>query len=210
MTARARTTALKLTVKEVTTATWPDFEKLFSARGSPSYCWCMVFRAQGEELKQTDRKSRKLAMARRVRQGTPVGLLGYIGAEPVAWCSVAPRATHLRLVSDGSPDEGVWAITCFFILRAHRKQGLTRQMLQAAIAHARKRGAKVVEAYPVDADSPSYRFMGFVPLFEGAGFEEVGREGTRRHVVRLRVRATRKRASAARTKQPVTALRKSR
>jgi hypothetical protein len=27
--------------------------------------------------------------------------------------------------------------------------------------------------------------MGFVPAFERAGFEETGREGTRRHVMRL-------------------------
>jgi hypothetical protein len=47
-------------------------------------------------------------------------------------------------------------------------------------------GAKIVEAYPVDVDSPSYRFMGFVPAFEKAGFEPTGqREGKRRHLMRL-------------------------
>ena len=35
---------------------------------------------------------------------------------------------------------------------------------------ARERAAKAVEGYPVDASSPSYRFMGFVPLFKRAGF----------------------------------------
>jgi hypothetical protein len=60
-----------------------------------------------------------------------------------------------------------------------------RQLLAAAIAHAKAKGASIVEAYPVDPDSPSYRFMGFVPTFREAGFEEVGRAGTRRHVVRL-------------------------
>jgi len=48
-------------------------------------------------------------------------------------------------------------------------------------------GARVVEAYPVAPDSPSYRFMGFVPAFEKAGFREVGRAGSRRHVMRLEV-----------------------
>ena len=43
----------------------------------------------------------------------------------------------------------------------------------------------LIEAYPVDADSPSYRFMGFVPVFAEAGIAEVGREGKRRHVMRL-------------------------
>ena len=44
-----------------------------------------------------------------------------------------------------------------------------------------------VEAYPVDPDSPSFRFMGWVSVFKAAGFREVGRAGTRRHVMRLKV-----------------------
>jgi hypothetical protein len=36
--------------------------------------------------------------------------------------------------------------------------------------------------------SPSYRFMGYVESFKAAGFEEVGRAGSRRHVLRLRVK----------------------
>ena len=46
-------------------------------------------------------------------------------------------------------------------------------------------GATVLEAYPVDPDSPSYRFMGFVPSFAEAGFVETGRAGERRHVMQL-------------------------
>ena len=46
-------------------------------------------------------------------------------------------------------------------------------------------GAAVVEAYPVEPDSSSYRFMGLVGTFEAIGFIPVGRAGTRRHVMRL-------------------------
>ena len=127
-------------------------------------------------------------MAARVSAGTPVGLLGYLGSEPVAWCSVAPRSTYRKLVSDDSDDEGVWSVVCFFIPRKLRSLGLAKQLLAAAERHARRHGARVLEAYPVDEDSPSYRFMGFLPMFEQAGFRAVGREGTRRHVVRRRLR----------------------
>ncbi|MCZ7528367.1 MAG: hypothetical protein M5U14_19570 [Acidimicrobiia bacterium] len=65
--------------------------------------------------------------------------------------------------------------------------GAFRALLGAAVEHARHRGARVVEAYPVDPDSPSYRFMGFVGSFEAAGFAHLGRAGTRRHVMALRV-----------------------
>ncbi|MDH3579316.1 MAG: GNAT family N-acetyltransferase [Hyphomicrobiales bacterium] len=69
--------------------------------------------------------------------------------------------------------------------RTLRGKGVTSKLLKAAIAYARAAGAKTLEAYPVDPDSPSYRFMGIVPHFEKAGFEHAGKAGTRRHVMRL-------------------------
>jgi hypothetical protein len=60
----------------------------------------------------------------------------------------------------------------------------------------------IVEAYPVDEAAPSYRLMGFVAQFAAAGFREVGRAGTRRHVVRLPVRKPHR--SRHRAPAPVT------
>lgn len=127
-------------------------------------------------------------MKRRVRENVPVGLLGYLDEDPVAWCSVAPRPTYRPLGGLEAEDEAadaVWSLVCFFVTRRLRGQGLAVRLLEAAIKHARERGARALEAYPVDRDSPSYRFMGFMELFEKAGFREVGRAGSRRHVVRL-------------------------
>lgn len=144
------------------------------------------------EAKHTDGVSRKAAMSARVRAGTPVGLLGYSGEEPVAWCSIAPRSTYRRLVSHDASDDGIWSIACFFVVRRMRGAGITKQILEAVVHHARARGASVVEAYPVDPESPSYRFMGFVTMFQQAGFTRIGKEGKRRHVMRLEVRAPRR------------------
>ena len=120
-----------------------------------------------------------------IAAGTPVGLLAYEGGEPVAWCSVAPRDTFLKLAPDQGPDEQVWSITCFYVPRRRRREGLSGALLDAAIAHAFDRGAAAVEAYPVDPDSPSYRFMGFRDMFVRRGFRETGMAGSRRHVMRL-------------------------
>lgn len=177
----------RIVFSEVTAARWPDFEGLFECRGSPKACWCMVWRAMPEEAKHRDGASRKAAMAKRIAAGTTVGLLGYLDEEPVAWCSVAPRSTYRRLVNDGSSDEGIWSIACFFVVRRLRGLGITQRIIAAAVDFAKSKGASIVEAYPVDSESPSYRFMGFVPIFEAAGFCEVGRVGTRRHVFQLRV-----------------------
>jgi GNAT superfamily N-acetyltransferase len=178
----------RLVFHDVDQSRWPDFERLFESRGGPKACWCMVWRASPPEAKRTDGASRKAAMARRVSAGVPVGLLGYIGEEPVAWCSVAPRSTCRRVVDDDSSDDGIWSMVCFFVVRRLRGRGITQRIIKAAVEHARSNGATIVEAYPVDPDSPSYRFMGFVPLFEKAGFCEVGRAGMRRHVMQLRVK----------------------
>lgn len=176
-----------LTFKPATKARWPDFEALFEAKGCPSYCWCMAWRAVKDEVKDTSSSGRKAQMKRRFRSGTPVGLLGYDGGkEPVAWVSIAPKDTYRPLGGpDAEPGEKIWSLACMFVRRPLRGAGLGHELIAAATAYAKKRGATLIEAYPVDPKSPSYRFMGFVPAFESAGFEEIGKAGTRRHVMRL-------------------------
>jgi GNAT superfamily N-acetyltransferase len=130
-------------------------------------------------------------MKRYVCEGVPIGLLGYSGREPIAWCSIAPRTTYRDF---GGPTnvselpEEVWSLACFFIRRELRGKGLTKRIIEAAVQHAAQRGAKVVEAYPVEPGSPSYRFMGYLSTFSAAGFHEVGRAGTRRRVMRRELR----------------------
>jgi GNAT superfamily N-acetyltransferase len=177
----------KLAVKPVTTSTWPDFEKLFEGKGAPKYCWCMAWRPMPDRV-AADNAARKRALHERVEKRVPIGLLGYVDGEPVAWCSVAPRPTFVKL-SDAQDDgeEDVWSVVCFFIRRDHRKTGLSAWLLDEAVKFAKKRGARVVEAYPVDPQSPSYRFMGFVSLFKDRGFKPSGRAGSRRYVMRRAV-----------------------
>jgi len=176
-----------LQVREVDQTRWADFEALFESKGAPHFCYCMVWRAVGEE-RHMKGAARKASMKQRVDAGTPIGLIGYADGTPVAWCSVAPRPTYRRLGGlemEGEAPDDVWSIACFFIKRQYRGQGLTRQLITAAIAHAKAKGAKALEAYPVTPDAPSYRFMGYMPTFEALGFKKVAQAGHRRHVMRL-------------------------
>lgn len=176
----------ELAFKPVTKATAGDFETLFSGPGGPKPCWCMTWRASPEEIKDNKGPARRKQILGRIADGVPVGLIGYAGGEPVAWVSVAPRHTFRNLGGpDEEPGEKIWSLTCMYVRRPLRGEGLGRQLIAAAIAHARGRKADILEAYPVAPTSPSYRFMGFVPAFEGLGFVEVGKAGTRRHVMRL-------------------------
>jgi GNAT superfamily N-acetyltransferase len=176
----------KLTFKPVTKATKEDFLTVFG-KGGPNYCWCMPYRVTAEEKKAAPRGSdRKALMLDRIDRKVSVGLVGYLEGEPVAWVSVAPRETfNASLGPEAGTGEKVWALTCMFIRRTHRGQGLGHHLIAAAIKQAKRRNADVLEAYPVDPDSPSYRHMGFVPAFEAAGFKPGGMIGSRRHLMRL-------------------------
>jgi GNAT superfamily N-acetyltransferase len=174
----------RLSFKPVTTSSWPDFEALFESMGAPKYCWCMAWR-EIEDRSGASPKERKAAMHARVKKRVPIGILAYQDGEPVGWCSVAPRDTLLKMSPDQDAAEtGVWSVVCFFVKRDRRGERLSEKLLDAAVELAFQRGAKAVEGYPVAKGSPSYRFMGYLPLFKGRGFKETGRAGSRRHVVR--------------------------
>lgn len=163
-----------------------DFVALFTARGGPKHCWCMVWRSTREEGIGTTGAVRRPQMLGRIERGVPVGLIGYDEAGPVAWVSVAPKESY-RPLGGPEPAEGekVWSLVCMFCLRRLRGKGIAHRLIAEAVGYARAEGADVVEAYPVAPDSPSYRFMGFVPAFERAGFHEIEMAGTRRHAMRL-------------------------
>jgi len=146
----------------------------------------MSWRTTPEEAKHHSGPERKPMMKSRIMDGTTVGLVGYLEGEPVAWVSIAPRETYREL---GGPEaeagEKIWSLACMYIHRKLRGEGHGTALIEAAKAYAKKRGGTVLEAYPVDPKSPSYRFMGFVPAFERLGFKQIGKAGSRRHVMRL-------------------------
>jgi len=122
----------------------------------------------------------------------PPGLLAYLDGEPVGWVSLDRRERldhfeHSRKLKALDRPEGLWAIVCFVIHKAHRKRGLMGRLLEGALDFARERGARVIEAYPIEplGELKSYQgFEGIASVFERAGFLRVG--GTEaRPVMRL-------------------------
>lgn len=179
----------ELTFLPVTKASSEDFVALFAGRGGPKHCWCMVWRPLDGSRGDYGPADRRRIMLQTIAEGTPVGILAYDAGVPIGWCSIAPRQAYRKL---GGPDDAdevgpIWSLVCFFVRRDHRRQGVARELLAAAIDYAGAEGARMIEAYPVAPDAPSYRFMGHVPLFEEAGFTEIGPAGTRRHVMRLAI-----------------------
>lgn len=173
-----------LVVKPVTPQRWDDFAALFEARGSPHYCWCAPYRFA--DAHKMDKAQKRAAMRKRVKAGTPVGVLAYRDGAPVGWCSVAPREAYDKLDRATSmprvDDAPTWAILCFFVPRAHRGEGIAAALLAGAVDAARKGGAQVVEGWPHDAAGTTATHRGTTALFEAAGFRVEGR----RAVLRIR------------------------
>jgi GNAT superfamily N-acetyltransferase len=140
----------------------------------------------GEGMSRTLKADKKASLQNYVNNKTPVGLLAYYDDEPVAWCSVAPRESYRQLGGDDTL-QNVWSIACFFVKRGHRGKGMMNAMIDEAKKYAKKYGGEYLEAYPVHAESHSYRFMGFTDVFEKAGFEFVKMAGQRRHVMVVRL-----------------------
>jgi len=131
-----------------------------------------------------------------VGTGEPPGILAYAEGRAVGWCAIAPRDDYSRLarsrVLKPVDERSVWSVTCFFVSRAQRRRGVTRQLLEAAVGFARSRGAKIIEGYPLDVKTgaypDAYAYTGFVSVFRKTGFKEVARRSRTRPVMRRQLR----------------------
>ncbi len=173
---------------------WDDLERLFGPNGAYSNCWCTWWILPGKEWDGTAPAARRAILQRLVADGEEPGLLAYLDGEPAGWCAVGPRVRYARMMSPRSKtfrpldDRPSWVINCFFIARSNRRRGLAAALLAAAVDYAFVHGAESIEAYPIDPEatkpSAANLYVGWLPAFLEAGFEEVARIGAR-PVVRL-------------------------
>jgi GNAT superfamily N-acetyltransferase len=188
-----------LEVRPVTADRWEELAALFGPSGAFSNCWCTWWRQTsadyGTGVEEHGAGNRTL-MHEIVEAGAEPGLLAYRDGQPVGWVSVAPRPQYGRLLRsrrigpapDEAADEAVWSVVCFWIPRAERGKGVASDLLKGAIERARDRGARQLEAYPVDTSGGRHPaanlFTGTLAMFKREGFVEVDRPRGSQLVVR--------------------------
>lgn len=188
---------MKFKVRPLTPDLWPALEDLFGPKGAVNGCWCMYWRI-GNAYRRTPRGKNKAAFRDVVRRGPPPGLLAFDGDVAVGWCQLTPRdelpwldrAWRLARV-DTVP---VWSISCFYVRKGYRRQGITTVLIEAALQAAKRAKAPALEAYPLDRSlSPSATSTGIVTTFLRAGFKPVARRVPPRPIMRHDLRAIGKR-----------------
>jgi ribosomal protein S18 acetylase RimI-like enzyme len=186
-----------ITVRPLTKRRWPDLEAVFEAKGCSIArgCWCMFYRHSGKRHVPrglSQREARKAELNALTSEDSAPGLIGYRGKIPVGWVSLGPRADYARLQRSPvmKPVDGqlVWSVVCFVVPSEFRHQGVAKALLRGAIGYARERGAKLLEAYPVDKRgkvSDDWLWFGTKSMYDQAGFREVARRRPERPIVRL-------------------------
>jgi GNAT superfamily N-acetyltransferase len=176
---------------------WDDFETLFGPRGACGDCWCMYWLESAAEFKRQQGQGHKQAMQALVFSGKTPGILAYSGNKAVGWCALAPRSVYTRLersrILKPVDDRPVWSVVCFFVDKPFRRQGLTVELLEAAVQFAAANGARIVEGYPVEPKEgtmfhrqmpDAFVYTGLASAFKQAGFVEEARRSETRPVMR--------------------------
>ena len=155
----------------------------------------MSWRLARSAFNQGKGDANRSAMRALVEKGDEPGILLYKDGLAVGWCSVAPRAEFVALqrsrVWAPVDDRPVWSISCFFVAKAQRNQGLSVELLRAAVTFAHSRGARIVEGYPQEVEGGqlpgAFVWTGLASAYRKAGFQEVLRRSAKKPIMRYEI-----------------------
>ncbi len=183
------------TIKPLSVETWPAFEALAEKHnGVWGGCWDSWFHGDLELRREIGSKEFK---RRRVEEGRATSALVFDGDQAIGWCQYGTpeelsRINHVKEWEAGLVERPNYRITCFFIDRDHRNQGVAREGLDGALQLIAESGGGLVEAYPHDTHgekkTASFLHSATRSMFEQAGFVFERTLGTQRNLMKKTVK----------------------
>jgi GNAT superfamily N-acetyltransferase len=187
----------EITIEPATIDRFDAVEAALTGGGDGASCWCQWWMLAPKDFDAATRGQRRDLLKRDLAAPVASALIASVDGRAAGWVKVAPRPDQPRLARtrnvQKSPeplaDPDVWAITCFVVRKEYRSKGVAAALLDAAIAHARQHGARLVEGYPVDTAARRFSsnelYHGAPTSFLAAGFTETARPGAARPIVAL-------------------------
>ena len=179
------------TIRPLDESTWGEFAELVERNnGIFGGCWCMGYHP---EPSRTSAQLNRSVKQDRVRTGQAHAalVLDEDGAAQ-GWCQYGrpgelPGIKHRREYEKEPPPPADWRITCFFVDKRHRGQGIARAALAGALDQIAQLGGGRVEAISeVTAGREAqgrFLFSATVELFEDQGFSRVRQVGKHAWIV---------------------------
>jgi GNAT superfamily N-acetyltransferase len=187
-------TATKVAVRPVTRDLARDAEATFASNPASAGCFCTWFLIPVAQYHAGGAQAnREIFRGVLEKSELPVGLLAYVGDEPAGWCATGPRSRFVRALRvpsfkgrDVSEDDSVWLVPCFNVHPSHRREGVSRALLDGAVNLARKHGARAIEGFPFARGAKLGResMVGLESVFESCGFVVSRRPSASRVVMR--------------------------
>lgn len=189
-------------IRPLTAETWDAFADLAERHnGVWGGCWCTWFHPACEEKGQTAEGNRAYK-ERLVREGRAHAALVFDGDTAIAWAEYGtpaelPVIHHQKqylATLDSLPD---YRITCLFVDKNHRRDGVAELAVRGAVALIGEAGGGVVEGYPHDVPagkkvSASFLYNATRTLYERVGFTFVRPKGQGNTVMRMEVADSRR------------------
>jgi ribosomal protein S18 acetylase RimI-like enzyme len=191
----SRVAKARFLIRELGSGTWPDFVRVVEKHnGVWGGCWCVTFHRGPGESNRTVAQNRT-DKERLVRANQSHAALVYDGAAVVGWCQfgspaeLPARMGGFRKLGADPPD---WRITCFFVDRDRRREGVAEAALTGALRMIAAKGGGTVDGYPIATRERSYSssflWGGTESMFAEVGFRPLGALGTSKLVMRKVVR----------------------
>lgn len=192
------TSATTYEVRPLTPKTWPAFDALVQRHnGIFGGCWCIWFHPDGPERGQGAEANRALKRSY-VEQGLAHAALVMDGDDAIAWAEYGtpaelPTMKHRKQYEAEKVADPDYRITCVFVDRRYRRQGVTEVAIRGALDLIAAAGGGVVESYPHDLTdqtktmSASFLYNGTRRLYERLGFTYVRPKGLKNCVMVIEV-----------------------
>lgn len=175
-------------IKQLSIDNLEDFYRLFSDDKCEN-CQC-TFYFSADDMDSWDKMSIEEAkeLRKNITSKCKDGYIYYVDNKPVAWCQcVSPKdVPYLKKLLDIRNSENTRIISCFYIKKEYRGNGIVKELLEKVIIQCKSEGTEIIYSISVfdeflktieEERKNEKLHTGYKKLFEQFDFQCIGNNG---------------------------------